>query len=52
MPRAIGCFWRVDVTIEPWPAYDSYADLINNSRVAEHERLGLLAYWVQGATTA
>jgi len=52
MPRAIGGFYRVGFNVEPWPvARTSNADALLK-HIAQHEWLGLLAYWARGRTIA
>lgn len=51
MPRAIGAFHRNGFYVEPWPVRD--LDHVNPrpASVAQHEWLGLAAYWLLGRTT-
>jgi uncharacterized SAM-binding protein YcdF (DUF218 family) len=48
MPRAMGAFRRSGFNVEPWPLYD--LDHVNPRpmAVAQHEWLGLAAYWILG----
>ena len=50
MPRAMGAFRKAGFAIEPWPVRDSGDHLPTMTRIARHEWLGLLSYWMQGRT--
>jgi uncharacterized SAM-binding protein YcdF (DUF218 family) len=51
-PRAMGAFLKAGFAIEPWPVYDGGTYLPAMNRVARHEWLGLIGYWLQGRTIA
>lgn len=52
MPRAIGAFRRNAFMVEPWPVYDlADNDPQQHYAVAQHEWLGLVAYWLLGRTS-
>ena len=53
MPRAIGAFRKQAVSVHPWPIFDlSNASDSLTEKVAKHEAMGLLAYWVLGRMSA
>ena len=52
MPRAMGCFRKAGFAIEPWPVADLPAGSPDALRIAIHEWVGLLKYWVEGKTDA
>ena len=52
MPRAIGCFRKAAIHIEPWPIADISAGWRDTLSKATHEWLGMLAYWLVGRTDA
>ena len=52
MPRAIGCFRKAKVAIEPWPVDDVSSGWRDRLSTATHEWLGMLAYWLRGRTDA
>ncbi len=50
MPRAIGSFYGAAFFVEPWPVVDKPHDAHGLAQVAQHEWLGLVAYWLRGRT--
>jgi uncharacterized SAM-binding protein YcdF (DUF218 family) len=65
MPRAMGCFRKVGLDVEPWPVdyrtggpkddtrpFMSVADGLQQTDLAAKEWVGLLAYWLDGRTSA
>ena len=52
MPRSVGAFRRVHLSVEPWPVYDLGPADPQPASVAIHEWLGLVAYRVLGRSAA
>jgi uncharacterized SAM-binding protein YcdF (DUF218 family) len=52
MPRAIGAFRKRDLMVEAWPIHDLARHAPERPAVAQHEALGLVAYWLLGRTSA
>ena len=52
MPRAIGCFRRVNFAVEPWPVFDSPKPPRYALPGVQKEFLGLLAYRLLGRTSS
>lgn len=52
MARAIGCFRKAAIHIEPWPIADISTGWRDTLSTATHEWLGMLAYWLAGRTDA
>lgn len=64
MPRAMGCFRRVDFPVEAYPVDwhtprriglrlgTDFADGLSHLNLAAHEWTGLLVYWLTGRTSA
>ena len=50
MPRAIGCFRKAAIHIEPWPIADISTGWRDTLATATHEWLGMLAYRLVGRT--
>ncbi|RTL72224.1 MAG: YdcF family protein [Hyphomicrobiales bacterium] len=52
MPRAIGAFYRAGFFVEPWPVDEGVRHGAMAAGHAQHEWLGLIAYWLRGRTIA
>jgi uncharacterized SAM-binding protein YcdF (DUF218 family) len=52
MPRAIGCFRKAAIHIEPWPIADVSNGWRDKLSSTTHEWLGMLAYWLVVRTDA
>ena len=50
MPRAMGVFRNLGITLEPWPVYDLAHVVPRPDFVARHEWYGLIGYWLTGKT--
>ena len=46
MPRAIGAFRHQGIDVNAWPIFDPMESPPTVKRVARHEILGLVAYWM------
>jgi uncharacterized SAM-binding protein YcdF (DUF218 family) len=52
MPRAAGTFRKAGFCVLAWPVPETAVDPQDAGRRARHEVLGLLAYWIDGRSTA
>ena len=52
MPRAMGSFRQAGFKVTSWPVDDIPKDFTRRLEVAQHEWLGLAAYWLLGRSTA
>jgi uncharacterized SAM-binding protein YcdF (DUF218 family) len=51
MPRAIGAFRHQGIDVNAWPIFDPIESPLTIKRVAWHEVLGLVAYWMLRRTS-
>lgn len=52
MPRAIGAFYQAGFFVEPWPVDEGVRHGPMAAGTAQHEWLGLIAYWLRGRSIA
>lgn len=51
MPRAVGAFRKAGFSVLPWPIEKVAAHHHDIRKVAQHEYLGLIGYWLFGRTS-
>ena len=50
MPRAVACFRKAGLAVDPWPVADGVPDWRGRFVRTAHEAAGLLVYWLEGKT--